>query len=223
MKNVNLVPVARTLLLIALGIMLSGCFPIDECKNCSPPEEAIAEMRAHGVTLTTHTYPFPESIDTYPISDARYSPETPTSYLEGNGIELFFSPPTDKAIALQATDNEWDEHPYSYSFSEFANNEYTIIKPLLPFNYSVAPTTDLSSQYGPLKIDNWPEELVLYGNHILKAIAAIPENATHIELWHRQQREDELVFIRRVALENLLGWRQYYKPIFDTGSPQTEN
>ena len=213
----------RTLLLIFVGTLLSACFPVDQCNNCSPPQEAIAEMRIHGVTLTTYNYPFPETINTSLASDADYTLDTPIVSLDSYAIELVFSPPTDKSISVQPTNNEWDEHPYSYSFSQFLNEEYRIIKPLLPFNYSVAPTTDLSSQYGPIKIDNSPAELVLYGNHLLKAVAAIPENATHIELWHRQQRDDELTFVRRVALENLYGWRQYYQPYFDSISQETEN
>lgn len=206
----------RLISIIFLSTLVSACFPVDECKNCSPPQEAIAEMRMHGVTLTTNSYPFPETVDTSLASDARYSLDTPIQYLTSFGIALVFSPPTDKSETIQPTGNEWDEHPYSYSFSESIDGEFRVIKPLLPYNYSVAPTTDLGSRYGPIKIDNHPSELVLYGNHLLVGIPAIPANATHVELWHRHQREDDLTLVRRVALDNLYGWQQYYKSYFDS-------
>lgn len=208
----SICPSLRTIYLVVLSVLVSACLPWDECENCGQPQEALAELRTLGVTLTTNTFPFPDSIESNLISDVEYTLQEPIQYLESHRLNLIFSPPTDKSIALQATDNEWDEHPYAYSFSHFIEGEFRHIKPLLPFNYSVAPTTNLNSQYGPIKIDNFPSELILYGNHFLTAVSAIPTEATHIELWHRQQREDELTLVRRVALENLYGWRQYIEP-----------
>ena len=98
-------------------------------------------------------------------------------------------------------------------------NEIIKYEPLLPYNYSVAPSTNLASEFAPLKIVNQPSDLILYGNHLLEANAALPRNATHIELWFRQQREDELTLIRRVALENLHAWREYYKPEIENPEP----
>lgn len=205
----------RALPLLAV-FLLTGCgWPFDPCDNCSPPKEAIAELRAHGVTLTTLEFPFPDSIGTGVRTDALYTLDTPKNYLEGYNVYLIFSPSIEKAEFFQPSGNEWDEHPYAYSFSELVDDEYLLIKPYLPYNYSVAPTTDLNSQYGPIRIDNEPVELVLYGNHLLSGQAIIPPKATHLELWYRQQREDELSLVRRVALDNLYAWRQYYQSKFD--------
>lgn len=215
-------PTIRLISIVFLSTLVTACYPVDECKNCSPPQEAIAEMSIHGVTLTTNTYPFPETLETSLESDARYTTDTAIEYLTAFGVALLFSPPTDKSDTIQPTGNEWDEHPYSYSFSESIGDEFRVIKPLLPYNYSVAPTTDLGSRYGPIKIDNHPSELVLYGNHLLIANPAIPSNATHVELWHRQQREDDLTLVRRVDLDNLYGWRQYYKSYFDSISGESD-
>lgn len=209
--------------LITVVTLVSACFPVNECKNCSPPQEAIAEMRIHGVTWSTNTHPFPETISTNITSDARYTSNAPIVSLDSYDIQLVFSPPTERSTFFQPTGNEWDEHPYAYAFSKLTDGEYNLIKPLLPFNYSVAPTTDLNTRYGPIKIDNSPVELVLYGNHLLIAIPAIPMSATHVEIWYRQQREDELILLRRVALNNLYAWRQYYKPIFDSISADPFN
>ena len=206
----------RLLLLVCLSALLAGCFPIDPCENCRPPSLAISEMRAHGVAITARVFPFPDTIDTYADTDAQYTLNTPIEYQSGDyELELIFSPRIDKAETAHPTDNEWDEHPYAYVFSELVDGEYRKIKPLLPYNFSVSPTTDLTSEFAPIMIDNYPSELLIYGNHLLKAIAAFPKNATHVELWHRQQREDELSLVRRVALDNFYAWRRYIKPAFE--------
>lgn len=196
----------------SLPILLTGCIG-DTCDNCSAPELALTEMQMHGVAITTRTFPFPDTVDTEFVSDAQYSSESPIEYLHSYEILLAFSPIEDQAISAHPDQNEWDEHPYAYSFSEFVNGDYNTIKPLLPFNYSVAPTTDLTSEYAPTRVDNFPGELVLYGNHFLMGEAAFPVSATHVELWFRQQREDDLTLVRRVALENFHAWREYFKPV----------
>jgi hypothetical protein len=215
MHKANPRQLLQLLFVACLTTLLTGCYAWDECKNCSPPELAISELRMHGVAITTDTYPFPETIETFVTTDSDYTLDVPMEYLDSYQLTLVFSPPLDKAESANPTNNEWDEHPYAYSFSEFFDGDYRKIKPLLPYNYSVAPTTDLTSEYAPIRIDNYPSELVLYGNHLLNAIAAFPKNATHIELWHRQQREDELTLVRRVALDNLYAWREYLKPMFE--------
>lgn len=192
----------RTVAISCLPLILTSCNLWDVCENCSAPELAISELQLQGVAITTSSFPFPEVIETSTVTDAEYTQGDPTEYLESYETSLYFSPAIDQAISVQPDNNEWDEHPYAYSFSELVNGDYRIIKPLLPFYFSVAPTTDLTSEYAPIKIVNQPSELILYGNHVLKAVAAFPQNATHVELWYRQQREDELTLVRPAALEN---------------------
>jgi len=198
-------------LLLALTLFISGCEP---CRNCGIPRHAIQEMQQYGMAITTQTYPFPASINVSVFSDAEYTLGATTEYVTSDDIALVFSPPVDKAFSNFPSGNEWDEHPYAYVFSVFVDNEYRLIKPLLPHNYSVAPTTDLTSQFAPIRVDDFPPELVLYGNHILTANAAFPKQATHIELWHRQQREDDLTLVKRIELENFFAWREYFRPAF---------
>ena len=204
--------VLGTKLLVLITVFITACVPYGDCDNCRAPQEALAELRTLGVTLTTDSRPFPEDVESNLTTDVDYTLHEPIQYLESYRLNLVFSPPVDKSTTIQPSENEWDEHPYAYSFSTRVGEEFRHIKPLLPHNYSVAPTTNLNSLYGPIKIDNHPPELVLYGNHYLKAVSAIPIEATHVELWHRQQREDELTLVRRVELESLYGWRQYLRP-----------
>ena len=74
-------PTIRLISIVFLSTLVTACYPVDECKNCSPPQEAIAEMSIHGVTLTTNTYPFPETLETSLESDSRYTTDTAIEYL----------------------------------------------------------------------------------------------------------------------------------------------
>jgi len=53
-----------------------------------------------------------------------------------------------------------------------------------------------------------PEELIVFGNHILRAQAFFPVRATHIEIWFRREREQDFTLMQRTALDSLLGWTE---------------
>ena len=190
------------LLFISATLLLSGCFAmlIGSCndEDCSAPAEFISEIQTLGVTASTSTRPLVETVDTHIF--VRESDNE--AFVSGNGISLYFSPAMEFATVEDPASQSsyWADHPYVYTFSQKIDGVFEKIKPDMPFNTSLLQDGD----FAPLAVTDYPEELIVFGNHILEAQALFPVRATHIEIWFRRERSQEFTLMKRTPLDSLL-------------------
>lgn len=192
-------------------VFLSGCDlaeTIAPCSDghCRPPVESISEIQALGVTITTTSRPFPESVAT----DIFTKESDGEQFIFSNELNIFFSPSMifETVADPDSLANDWADHPYAFTFSVEVDGAYEMIKPIIPSNAFLLEGT----AFGPVAVTNEPLELIVFGNHVLEATSLFPLRATHIEIWSRQEREIEFSLMKRTNLESLIAWKKYLQP-----------
>lgn len=192
-----------SLLLCTLSI--TGCNPNVDCEECHPPELAIEELNTLRATITRHSRPFPESIDQR-LDETVFPPQVI------GRINLYFTPKDDDLnVSLDGILNEELRlEPYSFTFSSLEGGEHIEISPGGVVNHT---TQSVGPYGGHLLKDASSSDLPVEGNYVLSTSKQlrIPTTATHVELWYREDQTQDRQLVRRVELENLYGWRQYFK------------
>ena len=196
---------------LILALQLSGCDSFGNIASCTdghcrPPVESVNEIRSLGSTITTSSRPLPDSVDTI-----LYTRESDgEAFISSNLLELYFSPSMNFSNVANpdSISNDWADHPYAFTFSQENDGEFTKIKPIIPSNAFLFEGT----VFGPLAVTNDPAELIVHGNHVLKAPSAFPLRATHVEIWVRQERRLEFTLMNRIRLNSLTAWNRYLLP-----------
>lgn len=191
--------------LVLCALSAAGCTPSLECEECRPPELAIQEINALGATITRHSRPFPESID------QRLDQTVFPTQVIGE-ISLYFTPKDDDLnVSLVGIGNEeLRSEPYSFTFSSFEDGKYSEISPGGLINQN---TQSVGPYGGHLLKDASSSYLPVRGNYVLSTSGQlrIPTTATHVDLWYREEQTQDRQLVRRVGLEGLYGWRQYFR------------
>jgi len=195
--------------LTLIALCVTGCnFSVD-CEECEPPELAIEEINTLGATITRHSRPFPTTIDQR-LDETVF----PTQVI--GEINLYFLPKDDDLIVpLEGIGlEELQSEPYNFTFSSFESGEYIEIPPGGLINET---TSSVGPYGGHLLKDASSSDLPVGGNYVLSTSKQlrIPTTATHVELWYREDQTKDRQLIRRIDLESLYGWRQYFKTTND--------
>lgn len=160
-----------------------------------------------GATITRHSRPFPDTID-----QRMDQTVFPTQVI--GEISLYFTPKDDDLnVSLEGIGNEeLQSEPYNFTFSSFENGEYIEIPPGSLINEN---TESVGPYGGHLLKDASSSDLPSQGNYVLSTSRQlrIPTTATHVELWYREDQTQDRQLVRRVGLESLYGWRQYYQSL----------
>jgi hypothetical protein len=206
----------RVTLVISVTLLLSGCFGFDGCSDCVDSASssnvvtvaAVAEMTSLGATIVRE------------LDDEEFVPNGDNSAITGRAA-LYFAP----MDGLESISDGGVEQQYSFIFSQQIDNVYIEI-PLK----TVFETSDPSYHYyGKVATRSGPAELVITGNHILRAWKPvieptpnnvqgklnIPVRATHVGLWHSEIDGTSRVLVRRVPLDSIDAWRRHFKPLID--------
>ncbi len=191
---------------------MAGCFNDGfDCTYCEPPDEAVMELRVHGVTLTTFITPFPEDVH------QEYYPATDMMSAE---VEIRFAPHPDHAWIEPLPPPEISLYPYEYSFS--MHNDAGGVEELPGGVQDASPLSESDpGYYGGLSFDLGPPQFIEESsNHVLSGgyLTRIPAKATHVNLWWRSSEMARRELVRSVPLENLHAWRKYYLPLIPGGN-----
>lgn len=184
-------------------ILLQGC--IKAVKNpLVPPDEAIAEIKSLGATLSTEDKPFPNNIN------EEFVPGDP-AYINVQALSWYFSPHPDYSTLEDGNINGMPASEYVFAY-EFANNESgTMVE--IPSTNGFDINNPLASYPGVADIREAPEEFIVFGNYLIQApIVRIPLTATHIEVLMGLPDGSEITVLPALPLENLKAWRDYVSP-----------
>lgn len=204
---VKLMSHIRLLFLLSLTAILGGCIS-DNCSDCTPPKEAVAEMVVLGATITTDTEPFPNSVNQY------FIPNGVESAVSGQ-VVLYFAPHPEFEVIenFYSIDREPARNPYEFSFSQLTGGQYIE----LPSKSEYEQNDPEHFYYGYITLDDEPLSLTGSANHLLKAwpVIKFPVKATHVELWHRSSENSEKMLVRRIPLDSFYAWRRYFMPLIE--------